>query len=197
MLHGAIQYLTANPVVLTAISLFAGIVLSEIVSQVRDRLNRSKQLAENLNISLAAKDWVAIWQAAADGNEILNSESLIIEQTGSTVFMRNAEISPENPRGGYLWSAELRFSNGETLMGWYYPRKGQNVASRGIMYFTYDASRKLFLGRWVGKAIDGPLSSGFVTISKSMETSKLAMSKLQEKALRHPVNILTNETVDF
>ena len=193
----AIDALASRPVLLAIITLIIGFVTSVARRLIADRLEQRKAYRDNLNIRLDGDDWVAIWQAAADGEVILNSEDISMSQRGDRVLMKNAQISPENPKGGYLWDADLRFTQGENLMGWYYPRKGQNICQRGIMFLCYDASRKLFLGRWAGKAIDGPLANGFVAIAKSKDLAETAMNRLIAEARKHPVNVISSEFSKF
>lgn len=171
------------------IFLILGIVATEIVGSVRNALRERKEAKENQKINLSGNDWFAAWEAAVDGKVVVNTESISIKQRGANVHMHNLERSPENPIGGYLWRSKLVFSHGETLMGWYYPTKEENITSRGMMYFSYDAQRKLFAGRWAGKSYDGSLCNGFVCISKDRERSRAALLKLIELGKVHPVNV--------
>lgn len=177
-------------VVITLIALLLGFAVAEITSRIKEVWRSQKEVRDNQFIDLSGQDWFAAWETSVDGAIVINTEHVSISQRGANVFMRNTEKSPENPIGGYLWRSKLIFSHGETLMGWYYPIKEENLTSRGIMYFSYDAQRKLFAGKWVGKSYDGSLCNGFVCISKDRARSKLALAKLIEQAKKHPVNIL-------
>ncbi len=190
-LQTLLNLLNGNPVLLAVVSLVVGLLIGEGIRFARERLSIRKELKANQDISLEGTDWIALWQAAADGELAPNFENITIKQSGSQVWMWNEEASPDNPKGGYKWKGKLEFSHGETLMGKYYAAKEENSTSRGIMYFTYDASRKIFLGRWVGKAIDGPFSSGFVVITKSREDSQSRLDALLDRAGKHPVNIIS------
>jgi hypothetical protein len=173
-----------------AIYLFAGFGLGLLGSLTHRLFQSRKEARENQKIDLSGKDWFAAWEASVDGEIVINTESLSISQSGAKVYMRNNEKSPENPLGGYLWKSELVFSHGETLMGWYYPTPAENITSRGIMYFSYDSQRKLFVGKWVGKSYDGNLCQGFGCISKDREHSREGLMKLIGLAKSHPVNVL-------
>jgi len=183
-------FLADNPVESMAVSLVAGALLAECIRISRERYSTYRELKANQNIKLGGDDWVALWQAAADGDEVLNFEDIIISQRGSQISIENKAKSPENPKGGYRWKGRMEFSHGETLMGSYYSENSENNTNRGMMYFTYDSTRQLFLGRWVGKAIDGPLCSGFVVISKNREASESNLKALMARAGRHPVNVI-------
>lgn len=192
-----VQFLTDNPFWLAIVSLAAGIILTEIVSFIRGKFREAKEVKENQSINLSGTDWFAAWQAAVDSDEIDNTEAIIIKQSGATVYMKNVQASPENPKGGYKWKGKLTFSHGESLMGWYYPIKSENITSKGIMFFAYDSQRKVLLGKWVGKAIDGPLCNGFVVISKNREKSLDLLNKLKVKSMNHPVNIISTEMIEY
>ena len=175
---------------LAVASLVAGVALTELVHVIKRWLTRSKEVRENQHIDLSGSDWIAAWQASADDIELINTEEITIEQSGASVWMSNKEKSPENPKGGYKWQGKLEFSHGETLMGDYYPVREENLTAKGIMFFSYDASRRMFLGKWVGKAIDGVLCNGFVAIAKSREAAIENVKGLIERAEKHPVNVI-------
>lgn len=176
-------------VVVAGIFLAIGIGLTIAGSLTRQAWRLRKEAKENQKIDLSG-DWFAAWEASVNQEIIINTESISISQWGSRVWMKNNERSPENPEGGYLWRGQLVFSHGETLMGWYFPLKKENITSRGIMFFSYDSQRKLFVGKWVGKSYDGSLCNGFVCISKDRERSREGLMKLIGMAKAHPVNIL-------
>jgi hypothetical protein len=174
---------------LGAIFLVLGIVLTEFYNFARNAVRERKEAKENQHIDLTGSDWFAAWETSVDGAIVINTEALSVTQHGANVAIKNTERSPENPIGGYLWRSKLVFSHGETLMGWYYPTKEENITSRGMMYFSYDPQRKLFAGKWVGKSYDGSLCQGFVCISKDRQRSRVALSKLIELGKSHPVNV--------
>jgi hypothetical protein len=178
-----------------AVFLILGTVLAELLSRFKTVYRDRREAIENQRVDLSGTDWFAAWQASVDSEVVINTESISITQRGSHVLMHNNERSPENPRGGYLWKAALTFSHGETLMGWYYPNKIENLTSRGILFFTYDAQRRLFMGKWVGKAIDGKLCNGYACISKNRDSSLVALRNLIELAKHHPVNVLADVSV--
>ena len=185
-----ITYLEGNPIALTVVSLVIGIGLTEIVHFTKRKFNTHREVKENQNIDLSGSDWIAAWQASADDIELINTEEITIKQSGASVLMSNKEKSPENPKGGYRWRGKLDFSHGETLMGYYHPVREENLTAKGMMFFSYDASRRLFLGRWVGKAIDGVLCNGFVAIAKDRDTAIKNVNQLIRRAESHPVNVI-------
>ena len=188
-----VNFLNVNPAIQAAIFAVLGAVVGLVGRAIVRTFAVHRELRHNKNIKLGGRDWFAAWQAAADNEQVINIESLVIKQKGSRVAMYNKEKSPDNPKGGYKWRAKLDFAFGETLMGWYFPVKKENITSRGIMYFAYDAQRRVLCGRWVGKAIDGPLCSGFVAIAKSPELARANLDALIEKAKEHPVNIISTD----
>ncbi len=184
-------------VVIGAVFLPIGIVVGLLVDNARRAWAERKEARENQHIDLSGTDWFAAWEASVDGNVIINTEHISISQSGSKIFMQNLERSPENPQGGYLWKGQLTFSHGESLMGWYYPRKEENITSRGIMYFSYDSQRHVFAGQWVGKSYDGNLCKGFACIAKDRDGSRTGVLKLIEMAKAHPVNVLGGATLSI
>lgn len=171
-------------------SSLGGILLSWLFDVVRDRYRFRKELRELGYIDVSGDDWVAAWQTSVENVPVLNTERILMKQRGNTVRVRNLERSPENPKGGYLWESQLLFSQGRSLMGWYFPVRGENTSSRGVMFLYYEATRKRFYGRWVGAAYDGELASGFVVITKDRDQS---MSELRNLLAVHPdqVNVIT------
>jgi hypothetical protein len=195
-LQPAIAFLNANPAVQVPIYGTGGVILTLVGKSVARIFSIRSELKQNRNIRLDGQDWFAAWQAAADDEEVINIERLVIKQRGSYVSMHNKERSPDNPKGGYRWKSRLEFSFGETLMGWYFPIKKENITNRGMMFFAYDAQRKVFHGKWVGKAIDGVLCTGFVAIAKSPERARRHLDALIERSKTHPINILSATFLD-
>lgn len=183
---GALQ----RDVVIGALFLVLGIALSTVGSGLVSFWRKRREIAENQRIDLSGDNWFAAWETSVNGEIKINTESLTISQSGAHVWMKNTEPSPENPEGGYLWKGQLLFSHGESLMGWYYPLKKENITSRGIMYYTYDSQRHFFVGQWVGKSYDGNLCRGFSCIAKSRDRARSGLLKLIEMAKTHPVNVL-------
>ncbi len=172
-------------------SIIIGVFLTELLRAISKKRARKREARENLDIDITGSDWFAAWEASVDDEIIVNTEEIRVVQRGAKVHMENVERSPENPVGGYKWKSDLVFSHGETLMGWYFPLKAENLTSRGIMYFTYDPQRRLMAGKWVGKSFDGNLCTGFVCITKNRDKAREDVLKLIELAKRHQVNILT------
>jgi len=149
-----------------------GFLLALACETVREAWRFRRELKENNHIDLSGFDWIAVWQASVNGQEVINSERIAIRQKGGLVKMWNQEKSAENPIGGYKWEGQLQFFHGRDLMGHYFAQPQEQNTNKGIMFFNYNAARKEFIGRWVGASYDGPLTSGFCVISKSKEKSK-------------------------
>lgn len=144
-----------------------------------------KELKDNNSIDVSG-EWYAAWQTSVENITLINTEHLMLQQKGKTVKMWNTERSPENPRGGYLWDAQMQFFQGRNLMGWYLAKPEENNTSKGMMYFSYLSPRKIFYGKWVGTAYDGDLITGYVIISKDRTVSR---KELEEFILNHPQDI--------
>jgi hypothetical protein len=148
-----------------------GLLLGIFIDNIRTKRRFKKELKDNNFIDISGKNWFAAWHTSVDQTINLNTEELEISQRGQTVKIWNIEKAPENPKGGYLWSAQLQFFHGKTLMGWYFPLRHENITSKGIMFLTYQSAKKIFWGKWVGENYDGALSNGFVVISKNRDES--------------------------
>lgn len=179
----------AKTSIVATVFLAVGILLGLLGDLIRRAWTARKESKENHEIDLSGDDWFAAWETSVNGAVIINTESVSISQSGSKLFMRNLEPSPENPEGGYLWKGQLVLSHGESLMGWYYPHKKENITSRGIMYFSFDSQRHLLIGKWVGKSYDGNLCTGFACITKDRARSRAGVTKLIDMAKSHPVNV--------
>lgn len=174
---------------MTFIPPIVGVVFGFIVKLLYDKYAISrkfkKELEDNNHINVTG-EWYAAWQTSVDAMSLINTEHLSLQQKGKTVKMLNTERSPENPKGGFLWEAQLQFLQGRNLMGWYFAKPEESNASKGIMYFTYLSPKKIFYGKWVGTAYDGDLVTGYVVISKDRTTSR---KELEEFIKNHPQDI--------
>lgn len=121
-----------------------GIVLKIIYDRISMHRRFRRELEDNDNIDVSG-EWYAAWQTSVDGEELINTEHLQIKQKGKTIRMWNTERSPENPKAGYLWDGQMQFLQGRNVMGWYFPRKGENNTSKGILYMTYLSPKKYLL----------------------------------------------------
>jgi len=173
-----------NPVALAVVCLVLGIVADQVINDVRGRFRFAKELKENGYINVSGT-WVAAWQTSINGVEKHNLENVRLIQRGQTVLINNTEKAPLCD-GGYFWQGQLRFIQGRSLMGWYFPTKDENNSSRGIMYFTYFSQRKVFFGKWVGSAYDGDLQSGMAVIAVDKEQALLELTSLIEM---HPAKV--------
>jgi hypothetical protein len=130
-------------------SMVIGLVIGLIIDRYKNKLRFKQELKDNNSIDITGDDWFAAWHTSVESVVNLNTEKLSIVQKGNTVKIKNLEKAPENPKGGYLWEAQLQFFYGKTLMGWYFPLKIENITSKGIMFLTYKSTKKVFWGKWV------------------------------------------------
>jgi len=173
-------------IIISASSTVLGLLLGLLFEYLRSRRKFKKELKDNNYIDISGKNWYAAWQTSVDQTLNLNTEELTIVQKGQTVRISNIEKSPENPKGGYRWEAQLQFFHGKTLMGWYFPLREENITSKGIMFLNYQSAKKIFWGKWVGSNYDGDLANGFVIISKNKDES---MRLLQDVISKHTVKV--------
>ncbi|WP_299676209.1 hypothetical protein [uncultured Dokdonia sp.] len=152
-------------------SMILGLILGSVIDGYKSKRKFKKELKNNNFIDISGNDWFAAWQTSVENTMNLNTECVLMQQKGQTVKICNTEKAPENPKGGYLWEAQLQFFHGKTLMGWYFPLQQENITSKGIMFLTYQSSKRVFFGKWVGSSYDGDLSNGFVVISKDRDDS--------------------------
>jgi hypothetical protein len=162
-----------------------GILLKYVYDRYAENRKFKKELEDNDFIDVTG-EWYAAWQTSIDGKENLNTEHIKIIQKGKTLRLFNTEIAPDNPKGGYRWEGQLQFFQGRSVMGWYFPKEGENNASRGILYMTHISQKKIFIGKWVGTAYDGELVSGFVVIGKDRTSS---LEELKDFIKEHPQDI--------
>ena len=172
-----------NEVTLNAIFTTAGFGLAVLYDLLKDEYRFSRELRKNNEIVLTGEDWIAAWQTSVDGEEVINTEEIVIKQKGGLVKISNKAKSPENPKGGYRWTGQLQFYQGRDLMGHYFAEKEEQNTNKGIMYFCYQSAKRELVGRWVGNSYDGPLLSGFCVISKHRDQS---ITRLKELLKVHP-----------
>jgi|SRR5580658_852295 hypothetical protein len=145
-----------------------------------------KELEDNNHVEVTG-EWYAAWETSIDGHPLTNTEHVQIVQKGKTLKMWNTERSPENPKGAYLWNAQLQFFQGRNAMGWFLAKPEERNTSKGIMYFCYFSQRKIFYGQWVGTAYDGELVCGFAVIAKDRTGAR---TELETFIARHPREVL-------
>ena len=125
--------------------------------------------------------WWAAWQTFSEGDQVIATQPVGLNQHGSTIQIEALERSAENERGGYLWRGELRLWDGQVLMGYYAAADG-NVRSKGTMYLVLHAQGDYAHGRWVGLSYDGPVISGNATLARTQEQAQAAMTRLLDDA---------------
>src|SRR3954471_13008662 len=123
--------------------------------------------------------WWAAWQTFSEGEQIIATQPVGLNQHGSSIQIEALERSLENERGGYLWRGELRLWDGQVLMGYYAAADG-NVRSKGTMYLVLHAQGDYAHGRWVGLSYDGPVISGYATLAKTREQTQAVTERLLE-----------------
>src|SRR3954462_6969941 len=121
--------------------------------------------------------WWAAWQTFSEGEQVIATQPVGLNQHGSTIQIEALERSSENERGGYLWRGELRLWDGQILMGYYAAADG-NVRSKGTMYFVLHPQGEYARGRWVGLSYDGPIVSGYAALAKTREGVHDVMHRL-------------------
>src|SRR3954468_22007948 len=57
--------------------------------------------------------WWAAWQTFNDGEQVIATQPVGLDQHGSTIDIEALEPSAENERGGYLWRVELRLGSSD------------------------------------------------------------------------------------
>ncbi|MDA0164231.1 helix-turn-helix domain-containing protein [Solirubrobacter ginsenosidimutans] len=125
--------------------------------------------------------WWAAWQTFNQGEQVIATQPVGLNQYGSTIQIEALERSTQNERGGYLWRGELRLWDGQVLMGYYAAADG-NVRSKGTMYLVLHAQGDYAHGRWVGLSYDGPVVSGYATLAHTQDAAEAVMAKLLDAA---------------
>jgi len=122
--------------------------------------------------------WWAAWQTFNQGQEIIATQPIEIEQHGLVANVTALERSEENVRGGYLWAGQVRLCENHVLIGWY-TATDQNVRSRGTMYFVLHPQGNLLEGRWTGTSYDGPIVSGWGAIARAQDEATSTVTRLK------------------
>lgn len=136
-------------------------------------------------LSLTGRWWSA-WQTWNQGEEVVATQPVEMDQHGSTVRIRALERSEENVRGGYVWVGELRVWDNHVLMGWY-AAEDQNVRSRGTFFFRLHPHGNFMEGRWTGMTYDGPIVSGWAAIAQARDEAASIVERLQRQGASAPV----------
>jgi transcriptional regulator with XRE-family HTH domain len=121
--------------------------------------------------------WWAAWQIFVDGDAIITSQPVSLQQLGQTVRMEALEPAPEKTVDDYLWRGELRVWDGHILMGWYLAA-GDGTRDKGTVFFVHETSGDVAEGRWVGNSYDGPMISGFAALARSREQALATVERL-------------------
>jgi hypothetical protein len=125
--------------------------------------------------------WWAAWQTWNQGQALVATQPVEMEQEGSTVRIRAIERSEENVRGGYVWTGELRIWDNHVLMGWY-AAEDQNVRSKGTFFFVLHPQGHLMEGRWAGTSYDGPIVHGWAGIARDQDEAAAIIERLKDRA---------------
>jgi transcriptional regulator with XRE-family HTH domain len=124
--------------------------------------------------------WWAAWQTWNEGQEMVATQPVEMEQHGLTVRIRALERSQENVHGGYLWAGELRVWENHVLMGWYVA-EDQNVRSKGTFFFVLHPQGNLMEGSWTGMSYDGPILSGWAAIAQARDQAESVVERLKSQ----------------
>lgn len=144
-----------------------GVTLDELAGGTSDR------------IKLNGTWWTA-WQTFNDGQTVIATQPVGLNQHGSTIQIEALQRSDENEHG-YLWRGELRLWDGQILMGYYAAADG-NVRSKGTMYLVLHAQGEYAHGRWVGLSYDGPVITGYATLARTQDAAQAVMTRLLDGA---------------
>jgi transcriptional regulator with XRE-family HTH domain len=140
--------------------------------------------AGGTTLSLTGQWWAA-WQTFNQGEEIVATQPVEIDQHGVTLRIRALKRSEENVRGGYVWAGQLRICDNQVLMGWY-TAQDQNVRSRGTFFFVLHAQGNLLEGRWTGTSYDGPIVSGWGSIAQEQDEAAAIIGRLKGRIAPEP-----------
>jgi transcriptional regulator with XRE-family HTH domain len=158
-----------QPVLAVAVRLAdaLGITMNELAGRASAQLNLTGR-------------WWAGWQTWTEGEEILTTQPVEMEQHGLTVRIRAVERSEENPRAGYVWAGELRIWDNRALMGWY-TAEDENVLVRGTLFYVLHAHGNFMEGRWTGISYDGPIKSGWTAIAQARDEAASIVDRLRHR----------------
>lgn len=163
-----------------------GFLIKYFYDQYAEGRRFKRELEDNNHVEVSG-EWYAAWETSIDGAVLVNTEHLQLIQKGKTIRMWNTQRSPENPKGAYLWTAQLQFFQGRSVMGWFLAKPEERNTSKGIMYLCYFSQRRIFYGQWIGAAYDGELVCGFAVIAKDRSTAR---AELEAFIARHPRDVL-------
>jgi transcriptional regulator with XRE-family HTH domain len=124
-------------------------------------------------------DWWASWQTFKDGEEIIATQEVRLNQRADLIEVRTTTRGITIEEGGYHWQGELRLWDNEILMGWYAAADG-SVRSKGTMYFVLHPHGISMTGRWVGLSYDGVIITGYGAMGKSEENARSLIAQLKE-----------------
>ena len=125
--------------------------------------------------------WWAAWQTFNQGEEVIATQPVEMDQHGLTVRIRAVQRSEENTRGGYVWSGELRIWDNQVLMGWY-TAEDENVRSKGTFFFVLHTHGNLLEGSWTGMSYDGPIVTGAGAIAQARDQAVSAVERIRDQA---------------
>ena len=161
--------------------MLAGFTLAVIYDQVNKYIRSRRELSAAGNIKIEDGIWYAAWQTSVNGQPNVNVEQVEIKQRAAKITIRNLEVSSDNEAGGYLWKGDLKLYHSKKVIGWYAPAIKGERDSMGTLYYIYFSARKVFLGQWVGAAIDGDLCRGYSVIAKTPAIAKDLLQCLIEQ----------------
>lgn len=157
----------------------AASLIFEALKAIRDHI-RLHGFAWSRPSVIVSGEWFARWQTTTFGKELFNNEDVRIKQRGRTLTIENQGISPDNPKGGYLWHGELTLYGDQHFIGWYKARDRSNI-SKGALYFVLTHDGRCLLGKWVGCNVDYSMTWGYAVIAKRQGDLEPAMQELVKK----------------
>lgn len=132
----------------------------------------------NVNSALLGV-WHALWETSIDGIALLNSEVLEFEAgRRNRVLVRNLEISPENPEGGYMWRGDCRMYDAQFLLGTYVATE-RSIRSKGVLQLALSRSGREIEGQWAGASFDSDFAHGLVVMTRNAENTSRTMEKFR------------------
>lgn len=112
-------------------------------------------------------NWNAMWLTTADKKVNRNREVVQVRKrwNGSWEF-RNAEVSADNPEGGFLWIARVELFDNRHILG-YYCAVDRNVSAKGTLCLELRTNGREIVGVWDGMNFDMPWANGAVAMCQA------------------------------
>lgn len=149
-------------------TILEGAVRSEEINQddSDDMVLKFMSLRRSNEVDLSG-NWNAMWLTTADRQVNRNREVVQVRKrwNGSWEF-RNAEVSTENPEGGFLWVARVELFDNRHILG-YYCAVDRNVSAKGTLCLELQTNGREIVGVWDGMNFDMPWANGAVAMCQA------------------------------